>query len=133
MHRIPLTHKGSTRIGWLACSAAALALAICLCLAAPAASEDQLPEILPINPVPDVELVQYDAFGYLDEIRDDSVIIRDRQFGWSTTKEVRFFAEGSSVPIERSLFKAGDLVGCVLDDDRNVEELWKLKAPPPDD
>jgi hypothetical protein len=107
-----------------------MALTICLCLATAAASQEQLPNILPINPVPDLELVKYDVFGYLDEIRDDAVIIDDSQHPWSAGEKVRFFVEGSSRPVERSLFKVGDLVGCVYDDLGAVKELWKLKAPP---
>ncbi len=131
MYRKPLSQKRPNRSGWMPSAAAAvLTLAICLCLVTAAAGQDELPNILPINPVPDVELVQYDDYGTLDEMRDDAVIINDGHHPWSTSEGVRFFVEGSSRPVERSLFKIGDLVGCVYDDFGKVKELWKLKAPP---
>jgi hypothetical protein len=113
--------------------AAAAALVLCLIVPATAASQDQLPEILPINPVPDVELVQYDAFGYLDELRDDAIIVDDGHFPLSTSEAVRFYVEGSSRPVDKSFFNIGDLVGVVYDDFSHAKEIWKLKRVPLED
>jgi hypothetical protein len=111
-------------------AAVALALVFCLCVAATAASEEPFPEILPINPVPDIVLVRYDVTGHLSELRDDVVIVNDSVYRLSTSEGVKFFVEGSPAPVYKSYFKEGDPVGCVYDDFSKVKELWKLRSFP---
>ncbi|MGD8368114.1 MAG: hypothetical protein PVG78_10750 [Desulfobacterales bacterium] len=131
MHRIWLVSRRRPRRRWVSPSAAAaLAVAICLWMAAAAAGQETLPEILPINPVPGIELVRYDVSGLLSEIREDVVVVGDTAYRLSTSEGVKFFVEGSPAPVYKSFLKEGDLVGCVYDDFSKVKEVWKLKSFP---
>ena len=127
MQRIPLTQRRMARNGWISSAAtAALALAVCLCMVPAAHGQEPVPEILPINPVPDIELVRYDVSGRLNELRDDLVIVNDSGYRLSTSEGVKFFVEGSPAPVYKSYLKEGDLVGCIYDDFSKVKEIWKL-------
>jgi hypothetical protein len=131
MKRMSVFPMRNIRNGWITSAAvAALALMACLCAAQPVAGQEPLPEILPINPVPDVELVRYDVSGKLDELRDDAVIVNDSRYSLSIDEGVKFFVEGSPAPVYKSYFEAGDLVGCVYDDFSRVKEIWKLSSLP---
>ena len=131
MHRILVAPRRMTPGRWVrSAAAAALAWALFLCMAATAASQEPLPEILPINPVPDIELVRYDVSGHLSELRDDMVIVNDSGYRLSTSEGVKFFVEGSPAPVYKSYFKEGDPVGCIYDDFSKVKEIWKLRSYP---
>ena len=131
MHQHPDLTGRTNRRRFAACLAVVAAvLFMGFGLVPNAASQEELPQILPVNPVPDIELVRFDAVGYLDSLREDVAIIDDSAFPFSTAGEMKFYVEGASTPVDASVFSVGDLVGVVYDDTGKVGELWKLKKMP---
>ena len=131
MHQHPDLTGRTNRRRFAACLAVVAAvLFLGFGLVPNAASQEELPQILPVNPVPDIELVRFDAVGYLDSLREDVAIIGDSAFPFSTTGEMKFYIEGASTPVDASAFSVGDLVGVVYDDAGKLGELWKLKKMP---
>jgi hypothetical protein len=131
MHQHPYYTRRASRRRFAACLAVVAAVLFLGLGPVPnAAGQEEPPQILPVNPVPNIELVRFDFYGYLDELREDVAIVDDSAFSFSLTEEVKFYVEGASTPVDPSVFKVGDLVGVVYDDFNKLRELWKLKKMP---
>ena len=96
----------------------------------------ELPKILPINPVPGMpnhwiysgeDPPSNVRVGKLDRLGENEVVVNDFTIRFSTEKEVAFYSKSSASAIPRSRFKVGDLVGCELDKKGRLEILWLFK------
>lgn len=100
--------------------------------AMPGFAED-LPEILPLNPVPVMPghwiftgegPANNVVVGVLDRLGAKEVVVDDFLYWFSSEQETVFYSADSVAEIPRSDFKLGDLVGCELDGNGRVEILW---------
>ena len=92
-------------------------------------AQDEVPEIRSIPSVPDIHtLPAFDLPGVIDRISSEDIVVDDSHFPFSVMSEgVSYYSERSFSPLKHQDFQVGDFVGCVLDDNDAVKELWKLK------
>lgn len=90
----------------------------------------ELPEILPVNPVPWIDSGEgppmFLRIGKLDRLGENEVVIDDSLIMFSTEVEVTFYSATGAFEIEPSGFGVGDKVGCEFDEDGKLKSLWLL-------
>ncbi len=92
---------------------------------------DALPEISRVpdikgidrSPPPGAPIESFDSSGFIDYIQNHSIVIDDIQY--KLNKNVVFYSE-KGVKSLKSRFYVGNLVGFMLNDDKEITSLWKL-------
>jgi len=90
----------------------------------------ELPEILPVNPVPWIDSGEgppmFLRIGKLDRLGANEVVVNDSLIMFSTEVEVTFYSATGAFEIEPSSFEVGDKVGCEFDEGGKLKALWLL-------
>jgi hypothetical protein len=66
---------------------------------------------------------KFDGEGYIDSIEKDGIVIDDRSFGFSPFVQ---FSTPTRERASRSQFRAGDPVGYIINEKKQVESLYLL-------
>jgi len=90
--------------------------------------------ILPVNPVPGVDEMEeggsealrqtFDDAGTIDRMGEGEIVLDDSLFRLAPA--VRFYSE-RGIPITKSSFKPGMMVGCKLNAQGEIASLWIIK------
>jgi hypothetical protein len=67
---------------------------------------------------------KFDGEGYIDRIAKDEIVIDDCSYRFSSFVK---FATPTRKNTLRSRFRAGDLVGYIINSKKEIESLWLLK------
>jgi hypothetical protein len=67
---------------------------------------------------------KFDSEGYIDSIGKDGIVIDERSYGFSPFVT---FSTPRRKHASRSQFRRGDLVGCIVNEKKQIEALYLLR------
>ncbi len=102
--------------------------------AAPSIAEDT-PELLPIEPVPMIQISDWvpaarpspARYGFIQKIHPHCFVVSDTCRGFSS--DVIFRSSAGGPATSRGAFRVGDYVGLRFNKNREVEEIWLAEPP----
>ena len=101
-----------------------------ICLVSGALGQDNLPEILELNPVPELQLLPYfDVTGHIDDIQGDWLIVNDTLVPNEDGVPAEYVRASDRTELTRSSFRVGDYVGVEQTGAMGLKRLWKLDKP----
>ncbi len=95
----------------------------------------EAPEVLQINPVPDLQsgetltagqkVMVIDGYGQINRIGEGAVLIDDLQMWISPS--VEYYSQSDGLPAFQDEFSIGTFVGFRVNEKREIIELWLIK------
>ena len=99
------------------------------------AEAEETPELLPLEPVPMIQVSDWVAtprpssarYGFIQQIHPHCFVVADTCRGFSSDAIFRSSAGGAAT--SRGAFHVGDYVGLRYNKNREVEEIWLAEPP----